>query len=171
MGQYFRAINLDKDESLDFGMLKFVERLANPEWTAALAYLLFEGPQDGTTLPSNGYVPDEYEGLTPAQSPLYDALHEGLRDRLVKSYKTADTKDERERIARRAVYLAEANVPISERYDYAGRWAGDRITIVGDYADSGLYDMPADDVSDGVRKEMKELGLIDDWVHTRDGDF
>lgn len=164
MGQYFRAINLDKEESLDFGMLKFVERLANPEWTAALAYLLFEGPQDGTVLPSNGYMPDEYQGISPATKPLFDNLHAGIRDRIVEEYEAAETKDDRERVHRRAVNLAEASKSISERYQYAGRWAGDRITIVGDYADSGLYDMPADDVSDGVQAEMKELGLTE-WVN------
>lgn len=164
MGQYFKAINLDKEESLEFGMLKFVERLANPEWTAALAYLLFEGPQDGTILPSNGYVPTEYVNCTPFEEPLNSSLREGTRERIEREWKSAETNDDRERVKRQAVSLAEAMVPISKRYEYAGRWAGDRITIVGDYADSGLFSTPTNDISDGVRDEMETLGLLDDWV-------
>ena len=46
--------------------------------------------------------------------------------------------------------------------DNAGRWAGDRITVVGDYDDSGIYsDVDNyEDISLLIREEIEELGEV-----------
>ena len=49
---------------------------------------------------------------------------------------------------------------------YCGRWAGDRIVVIGDYDSSGLYDEVKKkgwkDISVGVAKEFNEFIGDDD---------
>lgn len=160
MGQYFVAHNIDRDERMSFGMLKFVERLSNQAWTAALAYLMFEGPQDGTVL--TGKHLDDYLSLSDEQLTLLASVQHGSQ-RLIDDLESAETKDERKRAVGSIASIAEASKQISESNRYAGRWAGDRVTIVGDYAESGLYDSPAPDISESVIEEMDENGVFD-WL-------
>lgn len=164
MGQYFVALNLDRDEQLGFGMLKLVERLSNRVWTAALAYLLFEGPQDGTVLTN---VSDEE--LIEAEITHAQELERHISDDVpnpdtyLDRYYDADTDEERERAIRLALSVAKSYETIDEANEYAGRWAGDRITIVGDYADSGLYDTGSTDISKAVLQEMEDNGILE-WL-------
>jgi len=160
MGQYFVAHNIDRDEQMGFGMLKFVERLSNQAWTAALAYLMFEGPQDGTVL--TGKHLDDYLSLSDEKLTLLASSQYGSQRR-VDDLESAETKDERRRAVASIATIAEANKQISESNRYAGRWAGDRVTIVGDYAESGLYDAPAPDISESVVEEMDENGVFE-WL-------
>lgn len=47
-------------------------------------------------------------------------------------------------------------------YPYAGRWASDKITLVGDYDDSKLYQTAIDtytNISDAVLEEIGEFGI------------
>ncbi len=44
---------------------------------------------------------------------------------------------------------------IKENYEYAGRWAGDRILVIGDYDSSGLYDIALEQYKD-ISKEVAE---------------
>jgi len=54
---------------------------------------------------------------------------------------------------------------IQKEYKTAGRWAGNRITVVGDYDESGLFDKARNefkDISNEVRKEF------DDFIELKD---
>lgn len=160
MGQYFIAHNIDRNEFLGFGMLKFVERLSNQAWTAALAYLLFEGPQDGTVLTRMHH--DDYLSLSDEELLDYaDDLYSP--DLHKKKLKNAETKEQREDAIMSIAALTEANKTISVANRYAGRWAGDRVTIVGDYADSKRYHKDGTDVSEGVIEEMAENNVFE-WL-------
>jgi hypothetical protein len=46
-----------------------------------------------------------------------------------------------------------------ERYQTLGRWAGDRITLIGDYDSSGLWDRSATTDADG--KTLKDAAYTD----------
>lgn len=54
---------------------------------------------------------------------------------------------------------------LSDSYKYAGRWAGDRIVLVGDYDDSGLFTVAEDsyeNISKEVREEFNRFIEVDD---------
>ena len=54
---------------------------------------------------------------------------------------------------------------IHTQSDLIGSWAGDRIVIIGDYDDSGLYQMLESkykDISEGILKVMKKEGIVRD---------
>ena len=48
---------------------------------------------------------------------------------------------------------------IHKDYRYAGRWAGDRIVVIGDYDSSKLYDQldSYTDISNEVRREFEDF--------------
>ena len=48
---------------------------------------------------------------------------------------------------------------IDRSYEYAGRWAGDSIVVIGDYDESGLYDEAREyrDISKEVDEEFKDF--------------
>ena len=49
---------------------------------------------------------------------------------------------------------------ICKEYDNAGRWAGDRIAVIGDYDESGIYDEAKgkwQDISKEANKEFEDF--------------
>jgi hypothetical protein len=120
MGQYFRIVNLDKQEYIDPDSNKLWELCANNE-ARLLPWLLAKGPQDGTSL-----------------------SHTDRNGELIERRKGEDFDAYIERVGE------EANVPIGQgRFKTPGRWAGDRVVVVGDYDESGLYQR--------AKKEFKEI--------------
>lgn len=131
MGQYFRAVNLDKKEWLDPWSLgvgaKFWEWCANRE-AAVFPYLL----RASSEADAGGDL------KTHDSSKVRELMEKGL------SYEEA-----------------VAQIP-TYTWDYAGRWAGDRILLVGDYDDSGLWDEVETspdytEISAGVLEEFNRL--------------
>lgn len=54
---------------------------------------------------------------------------------------------------------------IRKEYFSAGRWCGDRVVVVGDYDESGLYDLTSKeytDISDAVRKDFNDFIEVED---------
>jgi len=54
---------------------------------------------------------------------------------------------------------------IREDYPTAGRWAGDRIVVVGDYDESGLYDLAKrfwKDISEEVKEDFNDFIELED---------
>ncbi len=56
---------------------------------------------------------------------------------------------------------------IEKNYKNAGRWAGDRIVVVGDYDNSGLYDKAEEEfkeISEEIKEEIEDfLGRKIGW--------
>lgn len=144
------------------------EICTEPRGTGALAYLMLQGPCDGT----------QFARLVDEDDP---QIREAIDDRIMKemtveekrteeflddrgpdefpwtlstappkdSVRAADFAREKARSTyhnedgswRRADLLRVivAGFDITEVADYAGRWAGDEVRIVGDYDESGLY--------------------------------
>ena len=100
MGQYYKLINEDKQESIDPPMLKMWEIMNNPT-AGALAYLTADAPYDGGGTPTANY----------------------------RAFKDEDGN----------VDWDECGRMCSVTWPNFGRWSGDRIRTVGDYAESGLY--------------------------------
>lgn len=139
MGQYFKLVNMDREETVSLpGTMKPIERVTNAKAMALIGYLIFQGPQDGTSFIRMNADPDS---LTDEQFEEYDI---GI----------ADDEEKRRHQAARSY---EASRPISEANDFAGRWAGDRIVLVGDYDDSGLYGADLHDITGGLIAEFKEF--------------
>jgi len=61
----------------------------------------------------------------------------------------------------------EAETPIGKGYfKTVGRWAGDRIMLIGDYDKSGLYDIAREeykDISDELKDEFNEFIEVDSF--------
>lgn len=142
MGQYFKLVNPDREEYVDLpGPMKAIERLTNPIATAALGFLLLEGPQDGTAFLANADPDDPQlqDGISDVKAR--EGESERKRDRKSvyrkRDPETRDRTDEwdEHKIAR----VAASDLAIDEANDYAGRWAGDDVRLVGDYADNNLY--------------------------------
>ena len=74
-----------------------------------------------------------------------------------------------------AILLAEGNGrgggDFSSDNPLIGSWSGDEITIVGDYADSGLYDIARDsykDISDDACKMLLEDDYLKERLESKD---
>ena len=135
MAQYFLLVNLDKKEYVD--PLKLGGGLTLWEWCTGdqariISWLLAKGPQDGTYLP---FASKEF-------AEAMDRYIHGKDDSALK------------------IVGEIASTRIGEgKYKTVGRWAGDRIVLVGDYDDSGLYDiveMRFKDISEEVVKEYTD---------------
>jgi hypothetical protein len=66
--------------------------------------------------------------------------------------------------------------PRNQETDHLGRWAGDRIVVVGDYDNSGLYQIAESvyaEISDEIRPEVNEFFpsqyRLDDSIYGRHG--
>lgn len=181
MGQYFKLINVDKQEFVSLpGMMKAIERVTNPVAMGMVGYLLFEGPLDGTGRllglacerkpdlveeaidakiereteieekrfqeyieEQPNHIVDSFERETDLSlETLKDEFDNGeefeafCKQESYSIYRKDNLNWDREMLATSAMAVYE----ISEALDFAGRWAGDDIRFVGDYAENGLYD-------------------------------
>lgn len=136
MGQYFKCVNTDKKEVLTPpGGMKAIERVTNSVTTGLLAYLLLEGPQDGTA----------FTGRADPEDP---ALQEGIAEYIEREVAREDETgresmmrdDDGDWKRQRIAGVVAAGRTIAEANEFAGRWAGDRVTMIGDYAERDLYD-------------------------------
>ena len=119
MGQYFKAVNLDKQEYVCpwcvGGVAKLWEWAANP-WGAVFTMLLRQ---------SSGGGGGDYYG------PASRDIHLGQ-----------DAKDNAELVMHEIFKgVAMEGRPVTPAPDTTvGRWAGDRVALVGDYDQSHLWD-------------------------------
>ncbi|MEM0112968.1 MAG: hypothetical protein QW253_00015 [Metallosphaera sp.] len=125
MGQYFILVNLDKKEYVETNILKLWEWCANNE-ARLLPWLLAKGPQSGTELCN--FDPEMQKA-----TEIY-----------------LNSKDKEERTKALETINKIASTPIGRGYfSTCGRWSGDRIVLVGDYDESGLYGI--------AKKEYKNI--------------
>lgn len=138
MGQYFKYINRDKQEYfIGEGGAKPVERATDPIGTGMLAYLMFDGPQDGTRFSGlhNPYAP-EFEGAMAEKMEEERERHRNAGRSSV--YRNDDSSWDKPKLAR--VIAAGRHINDDELgFRFAGRWAGDDVALVGDYEESGVY--------------------------------
>lgn len=115
MGQYFKAVNLDRHEYVCpwclGGGAKFWEWAANPQGAIFTLLLRKSNDTGGGDIPRHHFVADPVDG---------DGDH-GITKSLVASL----DRDE-----------PDAELPADS---VIGTWVGDRIALVGDYDSSGLY--------------------------------
>ena len=120
MGQYFKAVNIDKQEYVCpwciGGVAKLIEWAANPQ--GAIFTLLLRKSDHGGGGDYFGYKTQNLVIDTENPQTLVDALRAGV---------------------------AMEGRPIEATEDsIVGRWAGDRVMLVGDYDSSKLWDrLPA----------------------------
>ena len=118
MGQYFIIVNLDKKEYFEPRLLKLWEICANND-CRVLPYLL------ATNNPSGTSVRRIYD-LPPEEAKRVCEEETGVECEVVHHSKDFD-------------YTV-----VEPKYKYFGRWCGDRIAVVGDYADQATnYDGPS----------------------------
>lgn len=136
MGQYFVLVNTELKEWISLpGGMKLPEILANELAPKVMTYMMFEGPFDGTTLLDRLYD-EEDEKVNDATDEFIEQEKERHADSDWSSaYQNDDGTWNREKIKRSVC----ANFIIGED-SMCGRWSGNRVRIVGDYAESGLYD-------------------------------
>jgi hypothetical protein len=117
MGQYFKAVNLDKREYVCpwciGGLAKLWEWAANP-WGAIFVMLLRKSTASGG---------GDY-GAGPTQVITLDDISDPKT--LVKTIQAGVAREGQS-------FSAPPDSTV-------GRWAGDRVELVGDYDDSGLWD-------------------------------
>ena len=124
MGQYFAAVNLDKREFVCpwclGGGAKLWEWAANAQG-AVFTLLLRKSSASGG---------GDYYGYRTQEVELDTSSAEGAKDSLLKAF---------------ASVAGQEGGPISpEPESIVGRWAGDRVALVGDYDDSKIWDaLPA----------------------------
>lgn len=205
MGQYFKLINVDKNEVCALpGGLKLPEIMSNDMAGSVLTYLMFEGPFDGTTLLDQLYTEDDpkvqetieerieaekerekqrrnssepkerylsqairrtedhpfeqddadISNLQKFPQQVIDKYEELFEERTRSTYRNDDGSWNRDRLKR----VVCAGFKTGEDA-LCGRWAGDEVTIIGDYADRELYDAMYGTVV--VRLDNGELA---EWV-------
>jgi len=120
MGQYFKAVNEDKKEVVCpwcfHGGAKLWEWAANP-YGAVFTLLLRK---------SSGSGGGDYYGYRTQEIHLDDASTESQGSQLLSAMRST---------------VAMEGQPISMPGNaIVGRWAGDRVILVGDYDDSGIWD-------------------------------
>lgn len=124
MGQYFKAVNLDKQEVVCpwcmSGGAKLWEWAANPQG-AVFTLLLRQSSESGGG-DYYGYRTQEIH----VDSSTADNLHRSMLDAL------------------HSVGRMEGRPVKAPKDSIVGRWAGDRILLVGDYDASGLFDASAE---------------------------
>jgi len=115
--------------------MKLPEILANDMAPKIMTYMMFEGPFDGTTLLDRLYDVDD-EKVAEATAEYIEREKERHADTDRNSvYQNDDGTWQYDKIKRSVC----ASFTIGED-SICGRWAGNRVRIVGDYAESGLYD-------------------------------
>lgn len=135
MGQYFKFINKDKKEFFTpNGGAKTLEVVSDPIGTGMLAYLLLQGPQDGTRFSGlHNHLAPEWE------DEMAEKMEEERERHKNEGRSSMYRNDDGSWDKRKLVQVIAAGHQISEDFRFAGRWAGDDIAVVGDYDDSGLY--------------------------------
>lgn len=120
MGQYFKAVNLDKREVVCpwclGGGAKLWEWAANAQG-AVFTLLLRKSSAGGG---------GDYYGYRPREVALDTGSAEGAKESLLKAI--------------RSVAVDEGQPIPPEPESIVGRWAGDRVALVGDYDDSEIWD-------------------------------
>jgi len=143
MGQYFKAVNLDKKEYVCpwciGGVAKLIEWAANPQG-AIFTMLLRKSSASGG---------GDYYG--PASRDIYLGSNE------------AENVD----LVMQEIFkgVAMEGRPVSPRADSSvGRWAGDRVALIGDYDASKLWDeLPSwKNISDEVVRDWNAFMDIPD---------
>lgn len=130
MGQYYLIANRDRQEYVRPASKKLRAIVLNDP--AVLPYLLKQTDVDGQGAGDLHIPRDEYP--------------DGLQGKPTELAKWLDSEEYQKQIA--------------ERWPHAGRWAGDRICVVGDYDSSGLFDEIEasdewNDITDPVRRQAK----------------
>jgi len=172
MSQYFKYVNESRNEWISLpGPSSPIEQLTNPVASAVVAYVLYEGPMDGTAFrkmvdrDSEEYQQAFEEMITretrredeqfekymderpnyiinkferehqqhPDEAP--EAFKEFCRDQSRSVYRKANLHWDRDKMHG----TIAAGFQIDD-LEFAGRWAGDPVQLVGDYAESELYD-------------------------------
>ncbi|OYR56666.1 hypothetical protein [Halorubrum halodurans] len=137
MTQYFKFINETRKEVIapDTSSMEAVARVTDPVGTGILAYLLIDGPKDGTRFTDlvNPHAPEFEDAMSEFMADEREATRNEGRTSI---YRNDDGSWNRERI----VECIAADQHVTEGTEYAGRWAGDDIRLVGDYEESGVYD-------------------------------
>ena len=130
MGQYFKAINLDKEQAISpYGLGsagKLIEILASGTLPKALVYVLRDGVIDGGGDLVEILDTDEFATETGFDR---EVDWEGYSDKL------------------------------DELTSLAGSWAGDDVRVVGDYNEDDLYSKAKDfeDITEDVRIEINRF--------------
>ena len=137
MGQYFAAVNTDKKEYVCpwciGGGAKLWEWAANT--TGAIFTLLLRQSSEGGGGDFYGYKPHAADIETTSPDEFIHTIHK---------------------------LVAMEGRPIPEKPDeIAGRWAGDRVVLVGDYDESKLYQTIRSDAS---YRNISEP-LVETWNH------
>lgn len=136
MGQYFKLVNSSRKEWVDLpGGMKAIERVSDAVPMGMIGYLLLDGPGDGTAF-LRFADPDDPK-LDEQKSVIVEREleHEASQLNYTSMYRDDDGEWDESMIAR----TAAAHLELTELMEYAGRWAGDDVRLVGDYDDSGLY--------------------------------
>jgi len=202
MGQYFRLVNVDQQETVDVPHgIKLPEIMSSGLSCQVMAYLMFDGPFDGTTLLDRLYTkedPKVQEGIEErieqevaieeerkneeqlkttclrraikytddhpfdeddaditklSQFPqqIIDKYEEKYKSRVYSTYREDNLNWRRDRIKRvvcAGFYTGEDSI--------CGRWAGDDVRLIGDYAEDDYYSAMYGEVV--VRLENGKLG-------------
>lgn len=159
MGQNFTIVNVDRNEMVAVGR-KVYEVLHNQTALQILAYLLFEGPQDGSML-CNHADPDIFDNDAEQMREMLEEVGSPLADTYYDMVNESVSKEARKTAFKRAAQSYESHRLIAEANDYAGRWAGDDVRIVGQYDKSGLYDETMTQIAEDTIDEMNDHGLLD----------
>jgi len=185
MGQYFRLVNVDQQETVDVPHgIKLPEIMSSGLSCQVMAYLMFDGPFDGTTLLDRLYTEDdprvqegieEYieqekeieserkndpevkerclrsairftddhpfdeddvdiDNIDKFPQQIVDKYEEKYNQRVYSTYREDNLNWRRDRIKRvvcAGFYTGEDSI--------CGRWAGDDVRIIGDYAEDDYY--------------------------------
>lgn len=145
MGQYFKLVNINKREYLHPHCcgdgLKFLE-ITTGGMPALLAYLLRQSNGGG-----GGDIP-----LVSEMAHMVKSCTEDLK-------KPENQNEKSQEFYKHHIEHYKKALAFAKKIKYAGRWAGDRITLVGDYDDSGLYNETAgmDNITHFVMEEYNEV--------------
>lgn len=135
MGQYFCLVNTEKKEWISLpGGMKLPEIVAHDMAPKVMTYMMFEGPFDGTTLLDRLYDVDDPKVAEATADWIEDEKERYADSDRSSVYQNDDGTWQYDKIKRSVC----AGFTIGED-SICGRWAGNRVRIVGDYAESGLY--------------------------------
>lgn len=139
MGQYFKFVNVDKQEVVQQPSgTKLPEIMWSGLSGQVMMYLLFDGPFDGTTdLPGLYADGDELAERLTDEFLATEHRREDENDDYESIYRDDDgswDRDKARRVGLANSYTGEDAI--------CGRWAGDDVRIIGDYADDSYYHAP-----------------------------
>lgn len=151
------------------GMAQPISRLTNSIAMGMVGFLLLDGPQDGTNFSSfnaddisdeaidafirkekasehntyrryvterPGYIDNQFERKHGYEPSVNDDVFKRFCSKKANStYRNDDASWNRDKVAR----IVASGQAIAEANEYAGRWAGDSVSLTGDYAESDLY--------------------------------